>query len=118
LKKVHFLAFRMLKKLYFVVALLQTKESSSYKLYLSDTGLISTMLFQDESEVNKEIYSKLLSNKLEANLGFLYENAAAQMITAFGKVLYYNTWQKKDSSHTYEVDFLLTSKAKVIPAEV
>ncbi len=100
------------------IALSQTKDLSSYKLYLSDTGLFTTMLFQDESEVNREIYSKLLSNKLEANLGYLYENAAAQMIIASGKTLYYHSWQKKDSSHTYEVDFLLTSKAKLVPAEV
>ena len=100
------------------VALAQTKDLSSYKLYLSDTGLFTTMLFQDESEANKEIYNKLLSNKLEANLGFLYENAAAQIITSFGRSLYYHTWEKENSTHSYEIDFLLSSRTKIVPVEV
>jgi len=40
------------------------------------------------------------------------------MITSFDNVLYYHTWEKKNSSHYYEIDFLLISKTKLIPIEV
>lgn len=35
-----------------------------------------------------------------------------------GKELYYHTWKKKGSTHYYEIDFLLTSKNKIVPIEV
>ena len=69
-----------------------TKDFDSYKLYLSDTGLFVTLMFIDRPVIENDIYAKLLSDKLPANLGFLYENLAAQMITATGRELYYHTW--------------------------
>jgi hypothetical protein len=100
------------------VSLSQTKDSDCFKLYLSDTGLFTTMLFNDSENGVEDIYRKLLSDKLPADLGYLYENVVAQMIKASGRDLYYHTWRKKDSAHSYEVDFLITSKNKVIPIEV
>lgn len=35
------------------------------------------------------------ADKLEADLGYLYENVVAQMLTANEKDLYYHTWRKK-----------------------
>lgn len=32
--------------------------------------------------------------------------------------MYYHTWKKEGSTHSFEVDFLITSKNKVIPIEV
>lgn len=32
--------------------------------------------------------------------------------------MYYHTWKKDGSTHSFEVDFLITSKNKVIPIEV
>ena len=64
------------------------------------------------------IYMKLLSDKLPANLGYLYENLVAQMIAADGRKLYYHTWQKRGSTHYYEVDFLISAGAKVNAIEV
>lgn len=69
-----------------------TKDFDSYKLYLSDTGLFVTLMFIDRPVTENDIYAKLLSDKLPANLGFLYENLAAQMIAAAGRELYYHTW--------------------------
>ncbi|MCR4851244.1 MAG: hypothetical protein K5870_08295 [Lachnospiraceae bacterium] len=31
---------------------------------------------------------------------------------------YYHTWEKENSTHYYEVDFLLQDKAKLLPLEV
>lgn len=100
------------------VSLAQTKSLDTYKLYLADTGLFTTMLFNDGTETNKDIYNKLLADKLSANLGYLYENAVAQAIKAMGKDLYYHTWQKDNSTHSYEVDFLIQDRAKLIAVEV
>lgn len=100
------------------ISLSQTKDLNEYKLYLSDTGLFTTMLFNDESKVYEDIYKKLLSDKLDLNLGYLYENAVAQMIKAAKRELYYHTWRKQESTHSYEVDFIITSHAKIVPLEV
>ena len=54
----------------------------TYKLYLSDIGLFTTMIFKSSSAADENIYSKLLSDKLPADLGYMYENAAAQIIAA------------------------------------
>ena len=100
------------------VSLGATADDESYKVYLSDTGLFTTLLFNSVDKIHTKIYSKLLSDKLEANLGYLYENAAAQMIAASGNRLFYHTWKKDDDVHFYEVDFLIASNAKLVPMEI
>ena len=100
------------------VGLSQTRDVDKFKLYLSDTGLFVTMLFNNSNVPQLDIYKKLISDKLDADLGYLFENVAAQIIASCGRKLYYHTWQKADSTHYYEVDFLLTSKNKVVPIEV
>lgn len=90
----------------------------SYKLYLADTGLFVTMLFKDEGGVYKDIYNKLLSDKLDINLGYLFENMVAQMIASSGRNLFYHTWRKENSTHQYEVDFLIIKNGKISPIEV
>lgn len=89
------------------ITLAQTKDDDTFKLYLSDIGLFTTMIFKASPKTDESIYSKLLGDKLSADLGYLYENAVAQMITATGRSAYYHTWEKENSTHYYEVDFLL-----------
>jgi len=100
------------------VALSQTRDNDTFKLYLADTGLFTTMIFRSSGGTDENIYSKLLSDSLPADLGYLYENAVAQIIASADIDLYYHTWEKTNSSHYYEVDFLLASKAKIVPIEV
>lgn len=100
------------------VSLTNTKDFNSYKLYLSDTGLFVTLLFIDRPVAENDIYTKLLSDKLPANLGYLYENLVAQMITASGRELFYHTWEKAGSTHYYEVDFLISEGSKVNAFEI
>ena len=100
------------------VGLSQTRDADKFKLYLSDTGLFVTMLFNNSDTPQSDIYKKLISDKLDADLGYLFENAAAQIIASSGRKLYYHTWRKDGSTHYYEIDFLLTSKNKVVPIEV
>ena len=100
------------------VSLADTKDFDSYKLYLSDTGLFVTLMFIDRPVTENDIYAKLLSDKLPSNLGYLYENLMAQMIVASGRELYYHTWEKKDSTHYYEVDFLISEGSKINAFEI
>lgn len=100
------------------VSLSLTKDLDRYKLYIADIGLFVTLMLIDRPVAENEIYSKLLSDKLPANLGYLYENLVAQMITAAGRELYYHTWEKKNSTHYYEIDFLISQGTKVSAIEV
>lgn len=89
-----------------------------YKIYLSDTGLFTTLAFWDKSCIDNIIYQKLLSDKLSADLGYVYENMVAQMLVASGHKLFYHTWPVPNSNHNYEIDFLLSQGSKVCPLEV
>ena len=99
-------------------SLADTKDFNSYKLYLSDTGLFVTLMFIDRPVTENKLYAKLLSDKLPANLGYLYENLVAQMIAAAGRELYYHTWEKSGSTHYYEVDFLISDGSKIDALEI
>jgi len=99
-------------------SLSDTKDFDSYKLYLSDTGLFVTLMFIDRPETENEVYAKLLSDKLPANLGYLYENLVAQMLASADRELFYHTWEKKGSTHYYEVDFLASEGSKINAFEV
>ena len=89
-----------------------------YKMYTLDTGLFVTLAFWDKEITENIIYQKLLSDKLSTNLGYVYENVVAQMLTASGNKLFYHTWPSETSNHNYEVDFLLSRGAKLWPLEV
>ena len=89
-----------------------------YKLYASDTGLFVTLAFWDKDFTDNLIYSKLLSDKLSSNLGYVYENMIAQMLKAAGKELYYHTIQYQDGKKYYEIDFVLANQFKVSTIEV
>ena len=100
------------------VTLSQTQDNDTFKLYLSDVGLFTTMIFEASPDTGDNIYSKLLSDKLPADLGYLYENVTAQIIASTNRTPYYHTWEKEGSTHYYEVDFLLQAGAKIMPLEV
>ena len=90
---------------------------SRFKIYLSDTGLFITLVFWDKDFTENLIYDKLLSDKLDANLGYVYENLVAQMLASQGNKLFYFTFPK-DNRHNYEIDFILARGNKVYPIEV
>ncbi|MBP5412945.1 MAG: ATP-binding protein [Bacteroidales bacterium] len=94
-----------------------TQNIYRYKMFVADTGLFVTLAFWDKSFTENTIYSKLLSDKLDANLGYVYENIVAQMLTAAGNELFYYTFPD-NNNHNYEIDFLLSRGNKVCPIEV
>ena len=89
-----------------------------YKLYVGDTGLFVTLAFWDKSATDNIIYQKLLSDKLSADLGYVYENIVAQMLVSAGNRLFYHTWPTENGKHNYEIDFLLSRGNKICPIEV
>ena len=94
------------------------KDAGRYKLFTSDAGLFITLAFKDKNYTENIIYNKLLSDKLDTNLGYLYENVVAQMLTAKGNNLFYYTMESETSNHLYEIDFLTSVGNKICPIEV
>ena len=94
-----------------------TKDISKFKVFCADTGLFVTLAFWDKNIIENVIYQKLLNDKLSTNLGYVYENIIAQMLAASGHRLFFYTWSK-DATHSYEIDFLISSGAKLCPIEV
>ena len=89
-----------------------------YKMFAADTGLFVTLAFWDKKFTDNTIYHKLLSDKLSADLGYVYENVIAQMLKTAGHELYYYTFPTESGKHNYEVDFLIADGDKVSPIEV
>lgn len=100
------------------VGLALEKDIGRYKLFLSDVGLFITLAFKDKSYTENIIYNKLLSDKLDVNLGYVYENVVAEMLIARGYDLFYYTMASESSNHLYEIDFLLSVGNKICPIEV
>ena len=94
------------------------KAAGRYKLFTSDVGLFVTLVFKDKNYTENVIYNKLLSDKLEANLGYVYESVVAQMLVAKGNNLFYYTMESATSNHLYEIDFLTSMGDKICPIEV
>ena len=94
------------------------KDLGRFKLFLADTGLFTTLVFKDKDFTENIIYEKLLNDRLSVNLGYLYENVVAQMLTANGYELFYYTFQNEKTRRNYEIDFLLSKKNKICPIEV
>lgn len=94
-----------------------TDNLDTFKMYVGDTGLFVTLAFADKEVTENIIYQKLLSDKLSANMGYVYENVIAQMLTASGNKLFYHSFPD-ENRHYYEIDFLLSRAQKICPIEV
>lgn len=95
------------------------KDYDYFKLFLGDTGLFISLAFWDRDSNTNELYNKLLSDKLSADLGTVYENAVAQCLRANGHSLYYYTFKADtEGKNNYEIDFLITQGTKFQPIEV
>ena len=88
------------------IGLKLTKDDSSFKCYLGDTGLLLTMVFDENPETAPEIMKKIAMGKLEFNKGMLIENIVAQIFTASGRKLYFYSSYSRDAADRMEVEFL------------
>ena len=94
------------------------KDIGRYKLFTSDVGLFVTLVFKDKKYTENVIYNNLLLDKLDVNLGYVYENIVAQILIAKGNNLFYYTMKSETSNHLYEIDFLISVGDKICPIEV
>jgi len=95
-----------------------SKNLGLFKIFVCDIGLFTTLMFKDKDFTENIVYEKLLSDKLPVNLGYLYENAVAQILASNGNELFYYSWLNSINRHNYEVDFLLSKGNKICPIEV
>lgn len=86
--------------------LVMSRSTNLFKLYLNDVGLLTAMYGND-------IQLKILNHETEINFGALYENVAAEELTAHGFRLFFFNSKKFG-----EVDFLVESEGKIIPLEI
>lgn len=96
----------------------QNKDLARFKLFTADTGLFVTLAFKDRSFTKNDVYFRLLSDKLQTNLGYLYENIVAQILATNGRELYYHAFLNERSRHNYKVDFLIAENNKISAIEV
>lgn len=61
-----------------------SKNLNQYKIYMADTGLLITLHFKDKDFLENILYAKLLKGTLPSNLGYIYENAVAQLSLQLG----------------------------------
>ena len=80
-------------------------DESMFKLYLSDTGLLTSL-----ARIN---FGEIIQEQTMMYRGFLTENYVAQTLVSHGNELYYWT-----SGNMAEVDFLLNLQGGIIPLEV
>ncbi len=94
------------------------------KCYMSDTGLLISHAFDENTIVSDEIYRKLLLGKLETDMGMIFENMAAQMLVSGGHKLYfYANNDREHNENRMEIDFLIakktvTNRHNISPIEV
>lgn len=100
------------------VGLSAAYDLSKFKLYLCDTGLFVTLAFKDSAFTSNDLYAGLLSDKVPANMGYVYEQAVAQVLASKGDRLFYHTWQNPVAKRNYEIDFMVTRGRKIDPIEV
>lgn len=100
------------------VGLSSTLNLDKFKLYMGDTGLMVTLMFKDKDFTENVIYKQLLGNKLQKNLGMVYENIVAQTLAFNLHRLVYYSFYDEENKRTFEVDFILSEGNKVNPIEV
>lgn len=88
------------------VPLLLSKSRNLFKLFSSDVGLLA-------AQYGSEIQLRILRHETTINFGSIYENAAAEELTAHGYALYYYNSKKFG-----ELDFVIEEGGRVLPIEI
>ena len=88
------------------VPLLLSKNQNLFKLFSNDVGLLA-------AQYGNEIQLKILQHETTMNFGAIYENVAAEELTAHGYTLFYYNSKKFG-----EIDFLIEDGGKVVLIEI
>ncbi|WP_353065516.1 ATP-binding protein [Arcanobacterium hippocoleae] len=94
-------------------------QQSTFKMFMADTGLL---ISQTSPKFDASLYKALIFGSSGANLGMIYENMAAQMLTANGHKLHFHEFkyqpEGKDKENSYEIDFVILQGKRICPIEV
>ena len=88
------------------VPLLLSKSQNLFKLFSNDVGLLA-------AQYGDGIQLRILQHEMSINFGSIYENVAAEELTAHGYTLYYYNSKKFG-----ELDFVIEAGGKVLPIEI
>ncbi len=88
------------------VPLLLSKSQNLFKLFSNDVGLLA-------AQYGGEIQLRILRHETTINFGSIYENAAAEELTAHGYTLYYYNSKKLG-----ELDFVIEEGGMVLPVVI
>ena len=92
------------------VGLKLISDISSFKLYMSDTGLLISHEFDENSILSNEVYKKIFFNKLSLNEGMIIENIVAQMLISTKRKLYIYENFSSNKEDRMEAEFLITRR--------
>ena len=91
----------------------------SFKCYMMDTGLLTSLAYKDRPYLDNTIYSNILLDKLHVNEGMMLENMVAQCLRTSGHNMYFYKQTNKETKKTeMEIDFLIRQDNKIVPLEV
>ena len=96
------------------VGLEMSLDSSLFKCYSADTGLLVTQAMTGSAEVDGRVLRGILYDKLGVNEGMFFENYVAQALVASGYDLLFHS----RTTPKMEIDFLIRRGIKVCPIEV
>jgi hypothetical protein len=102
------------------VALDLYEDTSAFKLFMGDTGLLVTQIMRAMPEAGEALQRGLIAGKLGVNMGMVMENAVAQALVASGHGLHFHTFDRVQTGKPvpYEVDFLVVRGKRLCPVEV
>lgn len=91
---------------------------SSVKLYMGDTGLLVSLVINENETIEHDVYNSILNDKMHMNEGMFMENIVAQALRSNGHRLFFHAFYKDEGKNRYEVDFLVRHGKKIDPVEV
>ncbi len=89
-------------------------ESSLFKCYFADTGLLVSQSMTGEKEIDGRVLRGILYDKLGINEGMFFENYVAQALVSAGHELLFHS----KTNPKMEIDFLIRRGIKTCPIEV
>ena len=96
-----------------------SREHTTQKLYMADTGLLVTHAYNDGRYTDNSLYRDIFFGNAGANNGMIIENAVAQELRATGRNLFFYSRVDRDSrKNEMEIDFLIRRNGAICPIEV
>jgi predicted AAA+ superfamily ATPase len=96
------------------VGLEMSLDSSLFKCYAADTGLLVTQAMTGSKEIDGRVLRGILYDKLGVNEGMFLENYVSQALVASGYDLLFHS----EAKPKMEIDFLIRDGIKACPIEV